>query len=110
MRSRTSLPHRDRRALERDGWRTLLDYREDHIRDVDGVLVAVVPRWTAEAEHADGRVVVTSVTDGHAEDVWGLLRRRVSAVRAEQDAAGRRHRDRLAHAGGADRHPIAVHR
>jgi hypothetical protein len=110
MRSRTSLPHRDRRALERGGWRTLLDYREDHIRDSDGALVAVVPRWTAEAEHTDGRVVAASVTEGDPEGVWRLLRRRVSAARAQQDPAARGHRDRLAHAGGADRHAITVHR
>ena len=69
----TSLPDRDRRALERRGWRTLLDYREDHIRDSDGTLVAVVPRWTAEAERADGRLVTASANAG-PDEVWRRLR------------------------------------
>ena len=69
-----SLPHRHRRALERRGWRTLLDYREDHIRDVDGTLLAVVTRWTAEAERIDGRLVTASATDGGPDEAWRRLR------------------------------------
>ena len=33
----------DRRALERAGWRTTLDYRENHLRARDGQLLEVVP-------------------------------------------------------------------
>ena len=44
----------DRRALERAGWRTTLDYRENHVRARDGRLLEVVPTWTAEVERYDG--------------------------------------------------------
>src|SRR5688572_24863153 len=40
----------DRRALERSGWRTTLEYRENHVRGRDGTLLEIVPAWTAEAE------------------------------------------------------------
>jgi hypothetical protein len=67
-------PHPDRRALERRGCRTLLDYREDHIRDADGQLLVVIPRWTAEAELPDGRVLTASVSSPAPGDVWSRLR------------------------------------
>ena len=70
----SSSPDPDRRALERRGWRTLLDYREDHIRDDDGVLLVVLPRWTAEAEQPNGRVVAASVTSHGPGDVWRRVR------------------------------------
>ena len=46
----TAIAHSDRRALELAGWRTLLEYRENHVRDQDGTLLAVVPQWTGEIE------------------------------------------------------------
>ena len=49
----------DRRALERDGWRTTLDYRENHVRGRDGRLLEVVPTWTAEAVTLLRRPIVT---------------------------------------------------
>jgi len=64
----------DRRALERAGWRTLLEYREDHVRAVDGRLLAVVPRWIAEAEHPSGSVVSASVSGPTADAAWVRLR------------------------------------
>ena len=43
----------DRRDLERAGWRTTLDYRENLIRARDGRLLQVEPVWHAEAERSD---------------------------------------------------------
>ena len=64
----------DRRALERAGWRTTLDYREDHVRSRDGQLLEVVPTWIAEAERFDGDVVVASASGPTVEDAWAQLR------------------------------------
>ena len=64
----------DRRALEREGWRTLLEYREDHVRNADGMLVGVAPTWVAEAERAD---VVVAASARHVDQVWADLRRAV---------------------------------
>ena len=50
----------DRRLLERTGWRTTLDYRENHVRGRDGRLLEVVPSWTAEAERFDGDLTFAS--------------------------------------------------
>lgn len=66
--------HPDRHALERAGWRTLLDYRENHVRDDRGRLVGVEARWTAEAERCRGRVRVASVTAPTQDDAWVQLR------------------------------------
>ena len=71
-RHRPRLAQADRRALERAGWRTLLDYREDHVRDEHGMLLGVVPTWVAEAERGDDLV---SVTAGRPDLVWAGLRR-----------------------------------
>jgi len=64
----------DRRALERAGWRTTLDYREDHLRARDGRLLEVASTWTAEAERFDGEVSVASATGATADEAWSLLR------------------------------------
>jgi hypothetical protein len=64
----------DRRALERAGWRTTLDYRENHVRGRDGRLLEVVPSWTAEAERFDGGVVVASAAGATVEEAWAQLR------------------------------------
>ena len=75
------LHDRDRRALERAGWRTLLDYRENHVRDADGTLLHVEPQWTAEAERIEQRpgaaasTVVTTVTARSRVEAWSLLKR-----------------------------------
>src|ERR1700741_4025911 len=47
----------DRRELERAGWRTMMDYRENHVRARDGRLVEVEAVWVAEAERFDGSMV-----------------------------------------------------
>ena len=65
----------DRRALECSGWRTMLDYTENHLRATDGTLLAVVPRWTAEAERAEAtRTRVASVTATTRDEAWAQLR------------------------------------
>ena len=87
-----SLEQRDRRALERNGWRTLLDYRENHVRDADGRLVHVVPQWTAEAERllpgaCGDRAVLATVTACSRAEAWALLRR--AADRVVRDGVSR---------------------
>ena len=71
----------DRRALERAGWRTTLDYRENHIRGRDGRLLEVVPSWTAEAERFQGDLEVATAMGGSAEEAWEHLRDDVEAGR-----------------------------
>jgi hypothetical protein len=63
----------DRRTLERAGWRTTLDYRENHVRGRDGKLLEVVPIWTAEAERFDGDLVVASASSTSPDDAWARL-------------------------------------
>jgi hypothetical protein len=81
------IEHGDRRVLERAGWRTLLEYRENHVRDDDGTLLAVVPRWTAEAELELGgphdrsgrrRTLVATATGTDQAAVWAELRHRAA--------------------------------
>ncbi len=54
----TLLEPLDRRVLERAGWRTTLDYHENHLRARDGRLLEIEPTWTAEAERYDGEFAV----------------------------------------------------
>jgi hypothetical protein len=78
------IPHNDRRTLELAGWRTLLEYRENHVRDQDGTLLAVLPQWTGEAERdnaagrGSGRAIrsaaqVLTVTADDPAAVWAHL-------------------------------------
>jgi hypothetical protein len=71
----------DRRVLERAGWRTTLDYRENHLRARDGRLLEVAPTWTAEAERFDGEVAVASAAGATIEEAWALLRAMIEADR-----------------------------
>jgi hypothetical protein len=71
----------DRRALERAGWRTTLDYRENHVRGRDGRLLEVVPSWTAEAERFDGDLMFASAIGVTADEAWAHLRDDVEAGR-----------------------------
>ena len=65
----------DRRTLECSGWRTMLDYTENHLRATDGTLLAVIPRWTAEAERADLTPTrVASATATTRNEAWAQLR------------------------------------
>ena len=71
----------DRRALERAGWRTMLDYRENHVRGRDGRLVEVEAVWIAEAERFDGMMVVASATASNVEEAWAALRDDIESSR-----------------------------
>ena len=62
-----------RRDLERAGWRTTLDYRENHVRGLDGRLLRVEPVWTAEAERFDGEIIVASATGSTSDIAWANL-------------------------------------
>ncbi|MGA9276337.1 hypothetical protein [Ilumatobacter sp.] len=66
----------DRIVLEADGWRTTLDYRENHRRDVNGALEGVEACWRAEAERtrSDGRLQVLAVIGPSPARVWRRLR------------------------------------
>jgi hypothetical protein len=72
----------DRRALERAGWRTTLEYRENHVRGRDGTLLEVVPAWTAEAERYDGGFTFASASGTTVEEAWALVREDIDADRA----------------------------
>src|SRR3712207_3484620 len=74
----------DRRALERSGWRTTLDYHENDMRGRDGRLLEVVPAWTAEAERFDGDVTVASATGATVEEAWSNLRSEIEAGHAHR--------------------------
>ena len=85
----TTIDQPDRRALERAGWRTLLDYRENHVRGTDGRLLAVEARWTAEAERSDGAWLMTVVPTTTMDEAWAQLRRLAhSSARHPYDWAG----------------------
>lgn len=66
----------DRRELERCGWRTTLDYRENHERDAAGVLGVVTTEWRAEGEwfNADGDVIALSARGASPAAAWRRLR------------------------------------
>jgi hypothetical protein len=75
----------DRRELERAGWRTTLEFRENNVRGRDGRLLQVEEIWHAEAERDGGarvgRAVVGGVdfvyaTAATVDEVWAKLRRR----------------------------------
>lgn len=59
-----------RRALEREGWRTTLDFRENHVRGLDGRLLRVEPVWIAEAERYVGHVEVATGEGSTADEAW----------------------------------------
>ena len=78
-RHRPRVAQADRRALERAGWRTLLDYREDLVRNEQGMLLGVVATWVAEAERNDGAgAVVVTVTARRPDLIWTDLRAAVA--------------------------------
>jgi hypothetical protein len=69
----------ERRLLERAGWRTTLDYRENHARARNGQLVDVEPVWVAEAERFDGALIVASATGATPDEAWASLRAKIDA-------------------------------
>ena len=68
-----------RRELERAGWRTTLDFRENHVRGLDGRLLRVEPVWIAEAERYIGEVEVAIAEGATADEAWELLAHRVAS-------------------------------
>jgi hypothetical protein len=78
---------RDRRRLERAGWRTLLEYTENHVRARDGTLVDVQSRWTAIAEFGSDASIVASATSANLAQAWLSLR--LAANEAHRVAATR---------------------
>jgi len=72
----------DRRELERSGWRTSLEYRENLVRGRDGVLGAVESEWHAEGERVgvDGEVVVVSARGSTPASAWSRLRSHADLV------------------------------
>jgi len=70
----------DRRELERAGWRTTLEFRENNMRGRDGRLLQVEEIWHAEAERDPAQRAVSGVDVVHAAaesvaEVWSKLRR-----------------------------------
>lgn len=83
----------DRRELERAGWRTTLEFRENNVRGRDGRLLEVEEIWHAEAER-DPRsghgLDFVHATAESVDEVWSRLRRRAELAdvrRADQAAA-----------------------
>jgi hypothetical protein len=81
----------DRRTLERAGWRTTLDYRENHVRGLDGRLLCVEPVWTAEAERFDGEVSVAAASAPTTDEAGAVLVDEIA-----QGRVSRLHRVRIA--------------
>lgn len=73
-----------RRELERAGWRTTLDYRENHERALDGRLVRVEPIWTAEAEWFGDEIVVAVASGSTADGAWTALAERIAVGAVER--------------------------
>lgn len=80
----------DRSLLERTGWRTTLDYRENHRRGLDGVLTEVEQRWRGDAERfgPDGDVIVFSAVGPTPTAVWWRLRVEAEAIDAASSSRG----------------------
>ena len=97
------LQQADRRELERAGWRTTLEFRENNLRGRDGRLLQVEEIWHAEAERdivartgrdVDGVAAFVHATAESVDEVWAKLRRQAEladvrrrAGSAEQAAA-----------------------
>jgi len=84
----------DRRELERAGWRTTLEFRENNVRGRDGRLLQVEEIWYAEAERDPGSRSIRGLDFVHAtaesvDEVWSKLRRRaeLADVRYSDQAA-----------------------
>jgi hypothetical protein len=62
--------------LERAGWRTTLEYRENLVRDRTGQLGAVEAEWRAEGEcvSVNGEILVVASVGVTPADAWNRLR------------------------------------
>jgi len=90
LRRHASAQADDRSLLERTGWRTTLDYRENHRRDLDGVLTEVEQRWRGDAERSgpNGNVIVFSAVGPTPSAVWRRLRVEAEAMGLGPGARG----------------------
>jgi hypothetical protein len=68
------LQQADRRELERAGWRTTLEFRENNVRARDGRLLRVEERWGRADGHQELGVDVIHATAESADEVWSKLR------------------------------------
>jgi hypothetical protein len=91
------LAQSDRRELERAGWRTTLEFRENNVRGRDGRLLQVEEIWHAEAERdANDRprrgADFIHATAGSVDEAWSKLRRQaeLADVRRWDQATGLR--------------------
>ena len=86
-----AVQHADRRELEREGWRTTLEYRENHVRGRDGGLRQLHVEWHAVAERSalgDHRVPLVIAASGSTVDkAWSRLR--LAAELADVNARAR---------------------
>jgi hypothetical protein len=73
----------ERRDLERAGWRTTLEFRENHVRGLDGCLLRVEPVWIAEAERFDREIAVASAEGATPDEAWAKLRADIDASRVK---------------------------
>ena len=75
----------DRGRLERAGWRTTLDFRENHVRSDCGRLLRVQSMWVAEAE-----LVAETGVDGVCASARSESRAwaKVVAVALAEDSSG----------------------
>lgn len=71
-----AVQHADRREMEREGWRTTLEYRENHVRGRDGRLRQLHVQWHAAAERVDdgGTLFVIAAQGSTSDKVWSRLR------------------------------------
>jgi hypothetical protein len=91
------LQQSDRRDLERSGWRTTLEFRENNLRGRDGRLLQVEEIWHAEAERdVDDGVAVVHATAQHVDDVWSRLRRQAELADLRRPGRGEDPRRRRA--------------
>jgi hypothetical protein len=82
----------DRRDLERSGWRTTIEFRENLVRGRDGRLLQVEEIWHAEAERHGTRGVDFIYATAESIDLaWAKLRRRaeIADVRPPQRSQDR---------------------
>lgn len=72
----------DRCELERSGWRTTLDYQENHVRGRDGRLEQLHVVWRAEAERVgrDGVTQVVAASGSTLAKAWSRLRAEADLV------------------------------
>ena len=94
------LQQADRRELERAGWRTTLEFRENNVRGRDGRLLQVEEIWHAEAERdahqrpgrdpGDGTDFVHATAES-VDEVWAMLRRRAELADVRRRVAAAHH-------------------